>query len=105
MITYSDNSAHGSQQDSAIIYCWFVEDNGMGHSGYVTFNTRVGRPLRPDEHLYPTLEQLSGAIKGHEAAAPIVIPKRPDWVPEHWKVRDLSTNEASLLAHLTRSHQ
>ncbi len=103
MIAHSDNSAHGLQQNRPIIYCWFVEDNGMGHSGYAVFNTQVGRALRPDEHLYPSLDELRHAIKGHEATAPIVIPKQPDWVPEHWKVRNLSTSETAQLDDSERS--
>jgi hypothetical protein len=105
MKTHSDNSAHGLQQDRPIIYCWFVEDNGVGRSGYVMFNTRIGRPLRPDEHLYPTLDELRHAIKDREAEAPIVMPKQPDWVPEHWRVRNLSANEAAQLDDSARSRQ
>ena len=102
MITHSDDSAHGLQQDRQIVYCWFVEDNGMGRSGYAAFNTGVSRALEPDEHLYRTIDELGHAIKGHEATAPIVIPIQPDWVPEHWKVRNLSTNEAAQLDDSTR---
>lgn len=101
----SDKSIPGLKPDRPIIYCWFVEDNGMGRSGYVAFNTQVGRPLRPDEHLHPTLDELRHAIKDQEGNAPIVIPKQPDWVPEGWKVRNLSANEAAQLDGSVRSPQ
>ncbi|HXR05325.1 MAG TPA: hypothetical protein VN836_11530 [Verrucomicrobiae bacterium] len=100
METQSHNSTIDLREDHPIVYCWFVEDNGAGRSGYDVFYTEAGRPLEPDERLFSTLEDVRHVLKDQEnrdGRSPIVIPKRPDWVPQVWRVRDLSTNEVAQL--------
>jgi hypothetical protein len=98
-----DKSKVDAQKDRPILYCWFVEDNGTRRSGYALMDTRVGRPLLPEEPLFPTLEDVRRELKNQEGNPPVVIPKRPDWVPQVWKVRDLNTKEASQLGISERS--
>lgn len=96
----SDKSTIDSQEDHPFVYCWFVEDNGAGRSGYAAFYAEAGAPVEPDNRLFQTLEDVRHVFKEHEKLdrrSPIVIPKRPDWVPPVWKVRDLNTNEAAQL--------
>ena len=100
----SDNSSSDSQKDRPIIYCWFVEDNGAGHSGYAIMDTYVGRPLLPGEHLYSSLAEVQQVAKSR-SANPIIMPQRPGWVPEHWKVRDLSAKEQEQLRRLTNEEK
>ena len=83
-----------------IVYCWFVEDNGAGRSGYGVFFTEAGAPVEPDERLFPTLEDVRHMlkyVKNRDGWSRIVIPTRPSWVPPVWKVRDLNTNEVAQL--------
>src|SRR5258707_198397 len=101
----SDHSRSDPQDNRSIVYCWFVEDNGAGKSGYVLMNTRVGRPLLPSEHLFTTVQELRRAIRAQEPEDPIIIPKHPDWVPEAWKVRDLNTNEVGQMGFSGRTRQ
>jgi hypothetical protein len=96
----SHNSTINSQEDHPIVYCWFVQDNGAGRSGYAVWSPEAGAPVEPDNRLFPTLEDVRDVLKDHEnrdGRSPVVIPKRPDWVPQVWKVRDLTTNEAAQL--------
>jgi hypothetical protein len=101
----SGNFSPEPKVDRPIVYCWYVADNGAGANGYAFIAASVGRPLRPDERLYHTLNQLGQAVRSQDGGVPIVISKQPDWVPEHWKVRDLTTNEAAQLEDSLRSQQ
>jgi hypothetical protein len=98
MKSQPDDSKLDSQKDRPIIYCWFVEDNGNGRSGYAVMDTRVGRPLLSDEGLVATVQEIRQVIEREGGKNPIVIPHHPDWVPKEWKVRNLSTNEEAVLA-------
>ena len=101
----SHNSTIDSQEDHLFAYCWFVEDNGAGRSGYGVFYTEAGSSLEPDERLFPTLEDVRHVLKIHQnkdGRGIIVTPKRPDWVPPVWKVRDLNTNEVAQLGTFER---
>jgi len=95
MEAHSDNPSINPQKERRIVYCWFVEDNGTGHSGYAVMDTFVGRALQQDERLFPTLGEVHHALMNQDGRNPIIIPKQPDWVPQAWRVRDLSTNEVS----------
>jgi len=88
-----------------VIYCWFVEDNGAGGSGYAVMDASLAKPLRPGERLYHTLDEVRQSLKYQEGNIPIVIPKRPNCVPECWKVRSLTANEAAQLEDSARSRQ
>jgi len=79
------------------VYCWFVENNGLGHKGYVFINTAMGRPMTTGENLFSTLGELREALKKAEGEPVYLIPKYPNWVPEGWKVRDLDANEVEQL--------
>ena len=93
----SETSAADAGKDVAIFFCWFVEDDGRGRSGYALFGTHFGRPLLPDERLCSTIDETRLKIKSQGGKAPIIVPQSPDWVPEGWRVRNLNTNEMECL--------
>lgn len=102
MDSQSEQPALAAQKDTPIIYCWFVEDNGAGHQGYVFFDAGAGRALLPDERLFSTIEGIRDAIK-NRSKTPYLIPQHPDWVPTGWRVRNLSTNEVDRLGFSSAS--
>jgi hypothetical protein len=80
-----------------LVYCWFVEDNGAGHRGYVFLDVGMNRAMTPSETLYSTLEELREALRRGEGEPLFLVPKYPGWVPEGWRVRNLSSNEVNRL--------
>ena len=82
---------------TTLVYCWFVEDNGCGNKGYVFISSKMGRAMTPSEPLYSTIRELRVALKRIECDLLYLIPKQPGWVPESWKVRNLSSNEVTQL--------
>jgi hypothetical protein len=93
----SENPTLRARKDAQIFFCWFVEDNGAGHSGYVCFGASWGRPLVREERLFSTVEELREALTNQENVTPKVVNLYPDWVPDGWKVRSLTTNEVRQL--------
>jgi hypothetical protein len=92
----SENTAFRDGNDTPVFYCWFVEDNGAGHTGYVLFGAFWDRPLLPNEPLFSTVEEVREALK-NESKFPFLVPQHPNWVPEGWRVRDLNSNEVNRL--------
>ena len=80
-----------------LVYCWFVEDNGAGHRGYVFIDVGMNRPMTPSENLHSTLEDLREALKRGPGEPLFLVPKYPGWVPEGWRVRNLSSKEVHQL--------
>jgi hypothetical protein len=84
-----------------LVFCWFVEDNGNGNKGYVFMDTARNTPLEPSEHLFSNITKLSEALQ-RGGKAVFLVPKCPGWVPEGWRVRNLNSNEVNELSGFSR---
>src|SRR4051812_31244573 len=76
MKVHSDNPAIDRQKYRLIVYCWFVENNGAGRSGYAVIDEWDSRPLEPDARLFPTLEEVRHMlknIKNRRGGNPVII--------------------------------
>ena len=94
----SETATIASDLDRPIIFCWFVEDNGKGGSGYIPFDASSSVPLLPDEHLFSTIEETRRTIKSRVSQTPVLVPQYPEGVPKSWRVRNLSTNEVQQIS-------
>lgn len=93
----SEKPALDTDRNLPLLFCWFVEDDGTGRSGYILFDARISRPLLPTERLLPSVEKVRQTLKDQGLVAPVIVPWHPEWVPEGWKVRDLTKTEAERL--------
>jgi len=79
--------------EQVYVFCWFVEDNGVGGSGYAFFSSHWSRPLRTSERLFSSTQEVRSAFPKYGIDCPIILPTPPGWVPEGWKVRELTQSE------------
>ena len=93
MGTQSVDNGFDMQEERRMFYCWYVENNGVGGKGYAIMDTAVGVPLTPGEHLFSSLQEVQQALRRSGAKPPVIVPRHPEWVPEHWRVRDLTSRE------------
>lgn len=96
----SEKAVTAPGNSTNLVFCWFVEDNGAGHKGYVFIDAGVSRPMTASEPLFSTIEEFGEALKRGEGETLFLVPKYPGWVPEGWRVRNLSSNE---VGHLSSS--
>jgi len=94
----SEKSISAAGSGTNLVFCWFVEDNGAGHKGYVFIDAAMNRPMTPSEPLFSTLEGFREALKRAEGETIFIVPKYPGWVPQGWRVRNLSSNEVDQLS-------
>jgi hypothetical protein len=87
----------GAAINTPSLFCWFVEDNGAGKSGYAAMDGQVGGAYPEGGGLFPTIEQVRDAIRHQQLKTPLIVPHYPGEVPESWKIRSLTTNEVDRL--------
>ncbi len=93
----SDKPTLGAGIDAPSLFCWLVEDDGAGHSGYAVMDGRLGSARPLGGGLFPTIEEVKYAISHQKIKTPYLVPHYPSQVPKGWRIRSLTTNEVDRL--------
>jgi hypothetical protein len=91
------NATLGAGKDAVSLWCWFVEDDAAGHSGYATMDGRAGYAPPDGGGLFPTIESVRDAISHQDNKTPWIVPHYGGEIPRGWKIRGLTTNEVERL--------
>ena len=79
--------------NTPVLCCWFVENNGIGGSGYAAVDGRLGAVPPAGGGLFTTVEELRLAIKKQKIQSANIEPSYSGVVPEGWKIRSLTEDE------------
>jgi hypothetical protein len=90
----------GASDDALGLCCWFVEDDGVGHSGYAVLDASGSAAYPRGGGLFGTIEEVRDAINRQKVKTPWLIPCYGGDTPPGWKIRRLTTNEVERLGLL-----
>jgi hypothetical protein len=93
----SEKPTLGASEDAVGLCCWFVEDDGVGHSGYAVLDSRVSSAHPRGGGLFGKIEDVREAISRQKVKTPWLIPCYGGETPPGWKIRRLTTNEVERL--------
>ena len=80
-----------------ILNVWYVEGDGVGHTGYACVYSSLSVPNPGGKGLFQSLEALRNEIHLNGFSGMSIVSKYQGIVPNKWKIRDLTEAELRFL--------
>ena len=86
----------GNEQTTLLI-CWFVEDNGAGKRGYAVIDGLAGYQPADGGGLFSTISSLQKDLRTQRIRPENIMPQFGGKIPRGWKIRNLTPEKLRIL--------
>jgi len=86
-----------ADENTPVLCCWFVEDDGSGRHGYTAIDGRLGDQTPLGGGLFAGINELRDALVWQHVRNVNIVPNFGGVIPQGFKIRSLTSDELQVL--------